>query len=187
MLQLLLCEQYDRLAKRIAIKLPAALKQHLAVEDVLQETFLYAIRDAKKCKAESRGQFAAWLSSIADNRVSDFARAAGRKKRGGDRKKVQSPMASSMMDLVELVGGDEITASSRMAKREAGRALRVGLASLPDAQREAVKMRFLEGSDLNEIAEQLDTSPNAVRGLLYRARCSLKDLMGRSSRWFRKK
>ena len=186
-LQLLLCEQYDRLARRIAVKLPPNLARQFTVDDVLQETFVQAIRDVRKCRAESRAQFAAWLSSIADNRLVDLARAAGRKKRGGDRRQVTSSPASSIKQLVDILAGADSTASSRMARREAGQAIHVGIASLPDAQRKAVEMRFLEGHELHEIAERLETSPEAIRGLLYRARRSLRELLGQSSRWFRKK
>lgn len=188
-LQLLLCEQYDRLARRIATKIPSSLADRLTVEDVLQETFLHAIRDIKKCQATTRGQFAAWLSTIADNRIVDLARAAGRKKRGGDRRRVRGAAAnrSSVAQLVELMQADQTTASGRMAKGEAARAIHVGLASLPEAQRKAIELRFLQGNDLQEIAQQMGTTPGAVRGLLYRARQALRDTMGQSSRWFRKK
>jgi len=188
-MQLLLCEQYDRLARRIAVKLPVAAAQRVSVEDVLQETFLQAIRDVRNCRATTRGQFAAWLSAIADNRMVDLARAAGRKKRGGDRHRAESPAVnrSSIMQLVDLVQDEETTASSRLAKGEAGRAIQVGLASLPEAQRKAIELRFLKGDELDQVAKQMNTSPGAVRGLLYRARRSLRETMGRSSRWFHKK
>jgi DNA-directed RNA polymerase specialized sigma24 family protein len=39
----------------------------------------------------------------------------------------------------------------------------------------------LQGKDFDEVARQMDRSPDAVRGLLYRAKKELRAQMGRSS------
>jgi DNA-directed RNA polymerase specialized sigma24 family protein len=63
-------------------------------------------------------------------------------------------------------------------------AVHVGLASLPDDQREAVRRRFVERQDYAAAAEAMGRSPEAVRSLVKRAKQSLRGFMGRSSRWF---
>ena len=62
--------------------------------------------------------------------------------------------------------------------------MQVGLASLPQSQQDAVRLRHLDGKSVAETAAALGRPPGAVRGLLQRARKSLRDALGRSSRWF---
>jgi RNA polymerase sigma factor (sigma-70 family) len=60
---------------------------------------------------------------------------------------------------------------------EAGRAdeLRRALRALPDAQRQALVLRELEGRSYNEIATTLNLSISAVETLIFRARRSLRE------------
>ena len=46
--------------------------------------------------------------------------------------------------------------------------------SLPDLQRDAVRLHYLEGYKLSEIAQQLDKSTGAVAGLLHRGMKALR-------------
>jgi RNA polymerase sigma factor (sigma-70 family) len=52
------------------------------------------------------------------------------------------------------------------------------LKALPEAQREALVQRELGGRSHEDIAEEMDTTPGAVRGLIFRARSSLRDFAG---------
>jgi RNA polymerase sigma factor (sigma-70 family) len=64
------------------------------------------------------------------------------------------------------------------ARREELAALIAAVQSLPGPQREAILKRELEGRSHDEIAASLDTTPGAVRGLIYRARTALRDGIG---------
>jgi RNA polymerase sigma-70 factor (ECF subfamily) len=50
--------------------------------------------------------------------------------------------------------------------------------ALPHAQREALVQREFEGRSHEEIAAAMDVTPGAVRGLIFRARSSLRDVAG---------
>ena len=50
------------------------------------------------------------------------------------------------------------------------------LAELPDGDREVARLRFLEGLEIDEIAEQLEKKRNAVDQSLHRARKMLQEL-----------
>lgn len=54
----------------------------------------------------------------------------------------------------------------------------VAMCALPEAQRQALVKRELEGVGHGEIAAQLGTTANAVRGLIFRARTGLRDALG---------
>jgi RNA polymerase sigma-70 factor (ECF subfamily) len=188
-LERLLLLHCERISRRIAAALPIAARQGACVDDLLQQTLVQAIRDIGSLNARSTAGFAAWLQTIADHRVQDFLRAEGREKRRGVAPAAISASASSssILNLVEQLSDRGSTPSGNAARHEAVHAVHVGLAGLPSAQREAVKLHDLDGRSLNETAAAMDRSPGAVRGLLQRARRSLREALGRSSRWFPRK
>ena len=49
------------------------------------------------------------------------------------------------------------------------------LHNLPESQREAIRLRYLEGRSLKELAESLGRSETAVAGLLKRGLRNLRD------------
>ena len=63
-------------------------------------------------------------------------------------------------------------------RREEMDRLVVAMCALPDAQRQALVKRELEGVGHGEIAAQLGTTATAVRGLIFRARVGLRDALG---------
>jgi RNA polymerase sigma factor (sigma-70 family) len=64
------------------------------------------------------------------------------------------------------------------ARREELAALVGQVKALPEAQRKALVQRELEGRSHAEIANTLGATPGAVRGLIFRARTSLRDATG---------
>jgi RNA polymerase sigma factor (sigma-70 family) len=64
------------------------------------------------------------------------------------------------------------------ARREELAALTAGLKELPEQQREALVKRELEGRSHEEIGASLGVSAGSVRGLIYRARATLRDGAG---------
>jgi RNA polymerase sigma factor (sigma-70 family) len=64
------------------------------------------------------------------------------------------------------------------ARREELAALTASMRALPEEQRQALVKRELEGRSHDEIGASLGLSPGAVRGLIYRARTTLRDGAG---------
>jgi RNA polymerase sigma-70 factor (ECF subfamily) len=108
-------------------------------------------------------------------------------KRGGHVRQVSASSSSSVADLAQLLSDHGETPSRPLVRDEMVAAVHVGLASLPADQRDAVRLRFLECKSVEETATTLERSPAAVRGMLYRAKQSMRQVLGRSSRWFGKK
>jgi RNA polymerase sigma-70 factor (ECF subfamily) len=92
-----------------------------------------------------------------------------------------------VVDLAELLSDHGETPSRPLVRDEIVTAVHVALASLPADQRDAVQLRFLDGKSVEETATALQRTPAAVRGMLYRAKQSMRQVLGRSSRWFGKK
>src|SRR5262245_22938366 len=64
------------------------------------------------------------------------------------------------------------------AQRSELAAVLAGVRNLPAAQREALLRRELEGRSHQEIAAAIGVSPGAVRGLIFRARTTLREAAG---------
>jgi RNA polymerase sigma-70 factor (ECF subfamily) len=58
---------------------------------------------------------------------------------------------------------------------EVAASLAISLKRLPETQAEAIRLRYLEGCSLRDIAERMNKSELAVAGLLKRGLRSLRD------------
>jgi RNA polymerase sigma-70 factor, ECF subfamily len=186
-LERLLILDFGHVHRHIARQLPDWLRGAMSVEDLLQDTFAQAFRDIGQFNFRSERSLRSWLCTIADHRLQDLIRRLRRKKRGGGRGKSPSPVDANHSSFVELAalvsdGGD--SPSHAASRGEVVRAMKVGMSSLPDDQREAVRRRFVERQDYAAAGKAMGRSPEAVRSLVHRAKHSLRDFMGRSSRWF---
>jgi RNA polymerase sigma-70 factor (ECF subfamily) len=189
-LEQLLLRHYDRLVRTIGAKLPASIQQVVDVDDILQQTFLQVFRDIHNFKPHSGPSFFHWVKTIAENRLLDTIKGLKRKKRGGDChqvRDVKGTETSSIKNLVDMLSANGRGPSFSVARHEATQAIQIGLASLPDDQREAIRLRFINGKSLEEVAIAMARTKGAVRGLLYRAKQELQGTLGRSSRWLTKK
>lgn len=187
-LQELLLDHYTSLTRHVTLKLPQSLQGILSAEDVVQETLLQAYRDIGLF--DTGRPFGPWLRGIAYNRLLDAVRRFDRKKRGGDRRRAHAApeaQSSSIVELVDLLSARRLTPGRSVARREAVQAVRIGIASLPPDQREAIRLRFLEGKDLEETALAMNRTTASVRSLVHRAKEKLRDFMGRASLWLSKK
>ncbi len=182
----LLLLNYSQLARYVALKLPTSVQGTLSVDDILQQTFLRAFRGFRRLEQLTPRSFTAWLRRITENQLRSVLTAQHRKKRGGQFRQLRGPSAaydSSMAELVELLSDHGRTASHVIAKREAIRALQIGIAVLPDAQRRAVRLHLVEGKSLAETADAMKRTPGAVSALVFRAKQNLRQTMGSSSKW----
>lgn len=184
-LERLLLAHYDVLERRIAAKLPQRLQATQAVEDILQQTFFQAFRDIRNFVPQHSGAFGDWLARIAENRLLDAIKQHDRRKRGGGWGRLDALATddSRLMPILDWIAGAETPPSTAAARSEAVHALQVALAGLEQDQREAIRLRLLEGCSLEETAEALDRTPDAVRGLVHRGKQKLRDAMGRASHW----
>ena len=130
------------------------------VDDLVQETFFRAFRRLDGWRGEAA--FRSWLFTIGGNLLRDeFRRHKGRQ----------------MLSLEDrdIVGGADPHAN--LAAAEAEERLRAGLVMLPRLQREVFLLRVQEGSDYQQIAAALGTTPGAARVHYHHAVKRLKELV----------
>lgn len=183
-LEQLLLAYHDRLAYYIAAQLPANLQGLIDVDDILHRTYVKAFRAIGSFEQRFPSGFHAWLKTIATHQLYDAAKSRGRERLAGDLAPGNDSQASHMAPLVERAAGRGDTPSRGAARGEAVRNVHAALAALPDDYRQAVQLRYLQGLSLEETAQLMDRSPDAVRGLCHRAKKKLCELLGRPSLYF---
>ncbi len=187
-LEQLLLMYYTPLSRRITAKLPSMGHGVVAADDVLQQTFMQVFRDIGKFRPRTDKSFQCWLNRIADHRAIDAVRSARRKKRGGDMNRLPPHTnAGSIEDLIKILSDDGRSPSQSAAGHEAVLAIQIAIDKLTGDQRRAIQLHCLEGKSLEEVAEELQCTKDAVRGLVDRAKRQLREALGHSSQWLSKK
>jgi len=126
------------------------------VSDLVQDVFLIAFKKVGTLR-DSRA-FGPWLAMIARNRAMDFYR------------------HSRQMDALPEELPEEL-ARSAPPRAEAMEALEA-IRNLPDAYRETLVLRFVEGMTGPEIAAQTGLQPDSVRVNLHRGMKLLREKLG---------
>ncbi len=126
------------------------------VEDLVQDVFLLALRRLDSLRDPAR--FGGWLAMIARNRATDFHR--------------------RWRDTVELT--DEVPGPDAGAEAEALAVLAL-LRGLPEAYRETLVLRLVEGMSGPEIAARTGMTEGSVRVNLHRGMKLLRTRLGVSN------
>ncbi len=134
-------------------------------EDLTAETFLKVVRAADRFDPE-RGTPKAWILSVARNVLSDWRRRA--------RLRQYVPLGT-MHDLIHEAPSPE---ERLLREEEVGRLLDA-VATLGDADRELIGLRYGSGLDTAEAAQILGISEGTVRTRLWRALARLRGVLGR--------
>ncbi len=186
-LEQILLTNRARLLRRIEMRIGLNPFADFAAEDVLQDAFADAHRVISTLTNNGNTAIIAWLEKIVDNRLAQTFRDRARLKRGGPN--WQSASAdSSIQDLAHDIADSGVeTGSARMLKREIKVAIRDAIQDLPEQQERVMNQYYLQQQPLEQIAESEQLTKSAVRGLIYRAKLTIKKVLGNSSRWYSKK
>jgi len=157
-----------------------ALGRRVDASDIVQQTFLEAHRDFGGFLGAGGPEVMAWLRRILDHNVAETIRnqALVAKRAIGREESVGRGQDDSAPTRRELTSGRS-SPSQRAMRGEEAALLAQAIEGLPDDQREAVRLRHLEGWTLAEIAEHLGRSPAAAAGLIKRGLQGLRDTLAR--------
>lgn len=125
------------------------------VDDLVQDVFLVALKKLNSLRDDAA--FGAWLAMIARNRAMDFHR---RKRE------------------TEELNEDLASQSRSESDREAARVLEM-ICGLPEAYRETLVLRLVEGMTGPEIAGRTGLTPASVRVNLHRGMKLLREKLAR--------
>lgn len=186
MLRSLLREHEPKLHRRIRRKLATHTQSVIAPEDILQEIWTAAFLRMTHGNWDSIAGFERWLTYVTSSKVNAWMRrfktakwpGRGRISSSGDAHKVADRLPLAQMPTPEH------TPSREAAAHEAADAINKGIDGLPPQRRNVVRMRYLEGLSLAEIAKACKISVSTVRVHLYRGIRQLRKELGRAGQFF---
>lgn len=148
--------------------------------DVVQETFLHAVRDYARFRGTSEQEMAGWLRRILAARLADLVRrycgTQGRDVRLEQTLEVELDQSSQVLDrgLVAPLSSP----SERAVRHEQVAWVAQALAGLPEDYRAVLVLHHLEGCDFPEVARRMGRSVEAVKKLWARALARLRRSVG---------
>ena len=161
-------------------QLGASLRRKVEPEDLLQETSVEAVRSLPNADLTQRDPFG-WLCQIAERRIIDAHRKffTAQKRDAGREVPLGNPGGdSSHAGIINLLVASMTTASQAFSRNQREVKLMVAMGELPADQREALRLRYVEGLPSKEIAERLGKTDGAVRVMLTRSLARLQQLLG---------
>jgi RNA polymerase sigma-70 factor, ECF subfamily len=141
------------------------LRGKVDLSGVVQMTLVEACKELPAGVDEA--QVTPLLRRLLANNLGDEVRKARALKRDAGREEA----------LESGVAGDDPTPASLAARAEQLDRLAAALEALPEVQRRAIELHYLFGQSVNEVAQQLERTPSAVAGLLYRGLEALRGHM----------
>jgi RNA polymerase sigma-70 factor (ECF subfamily) len=145
------------------------LRGKLDASDIVQETLLEAYRQRATFRGRSEGELAAWLRKLLACNLVDALRRLHAGKRDASREQsLEEAVERSSARLEAFRAAEQSSPSQQAERHEQAARLAAALERLPEAQREAVEMRYCQGLALADISQRLGRSTAAVAGLLKR-------------------
>jgi RNA polymerase sigma-70 factor (ECF subfamily) len=140
---------------------------HSAVDDLVQDVFLQAL--PRLSSLRECAKFPGWLAAIARNRAVDFHRS--------------SKPHDAFEELPSNAGTAQQSPSTPSASHSRAEAHAVldAICSLPEAYRDPLVLRLVEGMTGPEIAARTGLTPGSVRVNLHRGMQQLRVLLGGKS------
>jgi RNA polymerase sigma-70 factor, ECF subfamily len=143
-------------------------------EDLAQEVFLRVYRSRKTYLPGAK--FATWLFTIANNAAFNALRSRSRRREVHLR--TSDPARSGARAIKSVLAASSGQMPARqLDKAEMRDVVRMAVDALNERQRLAVLLSKFEDLSYADIAQVMDISPQAIKSLLARARCNLREVL----------
>ncbi len=144
------------------------VKEISIAEDLLQDTFIKAVRTIKSGKYNEQGKFLPWISRIAHNLAIDYFR---------KERRYPTTIMDDNSHVFNTLSFSEDSVETAQIKKETYRKLRLMVEKLPEKQREVLIMRHYAEMSFQEIADATQVSVNTALGRMRYALINLRKQM----------
>ena len=164
-------EAFGQLVSRHQRALLAVARAYFASEadaqDAVQDAFVRAFQALGQLAAPER--FAGWMTRITVNTCLATLRSS--------KDKVSLSEFATTVQLYPRQGPEQLTPATLASNHEHRDLLRAAIGFLPEDQRVALLLRYLEDMSYDQIAGYLDVPLSTVRGRLYKAKRVLRKML----------
>lgn len=160
----------------IRSRIGTQLQKKIEPEDVLQEASIEAVRVLGQVDLSTWDPLH-WLFQICERKIIDAHRRhfASQKRDAG--REAAMPAGSDAAGLANLLAASMTTPSQAFSRDQRQLRMMAALETLPDDQREALRLRYLVGLPSKEIAQKFGKSDGATRVMISRALSRLQTLL----------
>ncbi len=162
-----------RYQNRLLSLLAHLVGQRDLAEDLTQEVFLRVYR--ARASYVPGAKFSTWLFTIAGNVASNALRTKARR-REVHLAPLASESAPQSLEAIALAASGMMP-TRQLDKAELCSAVQQAIGSLNDRQRMAVLLAKFEHLSYSDIGEIMEMTPQAIKSLLSRARCNLREAL----------
>jgi RNA polymerase sigma-70 factor (ECF subfamily) len=159
-------------------QLDPRLRPRVDPSDIVQQSLLEAHACSGQFRGTTSGELAAWLRRILAHNLANAVRDVSRAKRDIAREQsLEDAIEQSSARLEAWLQAEQASPSENAEHNERLFQLAGALAQLPEAQRQAVELRHIQGLTLDDIATVMDRTQPAVAGLLHRGLTRLREIL----------
>lgn len=180
----MLLERYRHyLTLQARLQLRRRLRSKTSPEDVVQETFVRALRNCTQFRGESEGELLEWLRTILASRLAEQVRLyLGTKARDvrleWEFGEALGRSSDAWGALAEQLGSSADSPGRKAVRRELSVVLANALANLPEHYREAVILRYMEEVTTDEALARTGWTADAYQKNIQRGLARLAILLG---------
>lgn len=170
----------DYLTLLARLHLQPRLQSKLGASDIVQQTLLKAGQNLGQFRGRTEAEQAAWLRRILTNTLVDAVREFEGGKRDVARERSLAVAVDQSSARLEALLLDRTQSPSEQAlQHEELLHLSTALAALPDDQRQALELHYLQGCPVAEVAAHMARTERSVAGLVRRGLHTLRQLLAK--------
>lgn len=158
-------------------QLRGSLSVRLDKSDLVQNALIEAQTSFEQFRGDKSQQLRGWLREILRHQITSAVKRHVRSQRRSVTREVPLPGSSVLPHRVAPSVGGLSTPSHKAMRAEEFAILLEAITGLPEDQREAIRLRYLKGYSLEQLAQHFDRSQSAVVGLLQRGLRALRRTM----------
>jgi RNA polymerase sigma-70 factor (subfamily 1) len=154
------------------------LRSKVGLSDVVQVTLLEAWGEMEHIQALDAEERKCYLRRmLVNNMIETIQKFLAQKRDYRREQTIEAVAEQSSRRLIDWMAAEESSLYTKLIKKEKRLRVLEALSQLPQREREALSLQMYHGWTLDEIAEYLECTANAVAGLQRRARGRLRETL----------